>query len=100
MPVSFTLLNTTTKKLDPNALKFPNTVNISTQDLTHGGTTIPIQFLNGFPTTFQCVMVKNVCTGVYGIVLSSTPYQKNTLYNLQIGSDLFSAPVNIPFVVK
>jgi|SRR5579862_1787803 len=98
MPVSFTLVNKTTKKLDPTALSLPNTVNISTQD--SNGNTIPLQFPNGFPTTFQCVIVNKKCTGIYGIVLSSTPYQKGMTYNLQIGSDLFTAPVNIPFVVK
>jgi hypothetical protein len=103
MPVSFALVNSTTKKFDPTALTLPNSVNISTsisptQNLPTNN--IPLQFPKGFPTTFQCVMLKNTCTGVYGIVLSSAPYQKGVVYNMQIGSDLFSAPVNIPFVVK
>jgi len=101
MPVSFVLQNITTKKFDPNALTLPNTVSISTQLVTTNGLAdVPLQFPKGFPTTFQCVMLGGKCTGVYGIVLSSAPYQKNMTYNLQIGSDLFSAPVNIPFVVK
>jgi len=98
MPVSFALLNSVSKKIDPNALKFPNTVNISTQDAN--GNTIPLQFPKGFPTTFQCVTLGNKCTGLYGIVLSPAPYTPGKIYNLQIGSDLFSAPVNIPFIVK
>jgi hypothetical protein len=101
MPVSFALVNSTTKKFDPKALTFPNTVNISTSISTQNspGNNIPLQFPAGLPTTFQCVMLNSTCTGVYGIVLSSAPYKKGVVYNMQIGSDLF-APVNIPFVVK
>lgn len=99
MPVSFLLVNAKTFAPDPTALISPNMVNISTQDSS--GNTIPVQFQKGFPTSFTCLVLgKAGCVGIYSVVISSTPYQKGQVYNMQIGSDLFTTPVNLPFVVK
>ncbi len=99
MLVSFELENERTEKSDPNALTLPHSVSVGTLDPT--GNPIPVQFPTKFPMTFTY----NPFLKIYYIYLSPAPYKlydgtPNTVYTLQIDSDLFPQPVNVKFVVK
>jgi hypothetical protein len=95
MLVSFELETAGTEIHDPTALTMPHTVNIATLD-PHG-VSIPVQFPKGFPTTFTYSKLLHT----YSIFLSPAPYKTDgTVYTMQIGSDLFPAPVTVTFVVK
>jgi hypothetical protein len=98
MLVTFELEKTGTEIPDPNALTKPHSVNVSTRD-SHGAV-IPVQFPPNFPTTFTY----NSALKVYYIFLSPAPYKlsdgtANTVYTMQIGSDLFANPVTGNFKV-
>jgi len=96
MLVSFELENESAETSDGTALTFPHTVNVGTLD--PNGIPIPVQFPKGAPTTFTY----NKRFKLYSIFLSSAPYTllsdgtSNTVYTLQIGSDLFP-PISVPF---
>ena len=94
MLVTFELEHAGTEKSDPTALTKPHSVNVATLD--PNGLSIPIQFPPRFPTTVQY----NPFLKVYYIFLSPAPYTTDTVYTLQIGSDLISQPVSLKFVVK
>jgi hypothetical protein len=96
--VSFELENESKEKSDPTALKKPHSVNVGTLD--HNGNPIPVQFPAGFPTTFTYSSFFRA----YFIFLSPAPYAlsdgtPNTVYTVQIDSDLFTQPVNATFKV-
>jgi hypothetical protein len=98
MLVTFELEKTGTEIPDPSALTKPHSVNVSTRD-SHGAV-IPVQFPPNFPTTFTY----NSALKVYYIFLSPAPYKlsegtANTVYTMQIGSDLFANPVTGNFKV-
>jgi len=98
MLVTFELEKAGTEITDPTALTMPHTVSVGTLD--SNGKPIPVQFPKGFPTTFTY----NKFFKVYSIFLSPVPYKlsdgtPNTVYTLQIGSDLFTQPVNATFKV-
>jgi hypothetical protein len=98
MLVAFELEHGSTEMSDPTALTMPHSVNIATRDAN--GVTVPVQFPVGFPTTFTY----SPFFKAYFIFLSSAPYKlsdgtANTVYTLQIGSDLFTQPVNAKFKV-
>ena len=98
MLVTFELEKAGTEITDPTALTTPHSVNVATLD--SNGNAIPIQFPKGAPTTFTF----NKFFKVYSIFLSPAPYKlsdgtPNTVYTLQINSDLFPQPVNATFRV-
>jgi hypothetical protein len=98
MLVTFELEKSGTEISDPTALTTPHSVNVATLD--SNGNAIPIQFPKGAPTTFTF----NKFFKVYSIFLSPAPYKlsdgtPNTVYTLQINSDLFPQPVNATFRV-
>lgn len=98
MLVAFELENESAEKSDTTALTKPHSVNVGTLD--HNGNQIPVQFPTGAATTFTY----NPFFRAYFILLSPTPYQlsdgtPNTVYTLQINSDLFPQPVNAKFKV-
>jgi hypothetical protein len=98
MLVTFELEKTGTEIPDPSALTKPHSVNVSTRD-SHGAV-IPVQFPPNFPKTFTY----NSALKVYYIFLSPAPYKlsdgtANTVYTMQIGSDLFANPVTGNFKV-
>lgn len=96
MLVTFELENESAETSDGTALTFPHTVNVGTLD--PNGIPIPVQFPKGASTTFTY----NKKLKLYSIFLSSAPYTllsdgtSNTVYTLQIGSDLFP-PISVPF---
>jgi hypothetical protein len=96
MLVAFELERVGTEITDPTALTHPHSVNVATLDAT--GVPIPVQFPLHFPQTFTF----NPFLRVYYIFLSPAPYKlsdgtPNTVYTLQIGSDLFAQPVTKKF---
>jgi len=96
MLVAFELERVGTEITDPTALTKPHSVNVATLDAT--GVPIPVQFPLHFPQTFTF----NPSLRVYYIFLSPAPYKlsdgtPNTVYTLQIGSDLFAQPVTKKF---
>ncbi|PYX19381.1 MAG: hypothetical protein DMG82_25665 [Acidobacteria bacterium] len=96
MLVAFELERVGTEITDPSALTKPHSVNVATLDAT--GVPIPVQFPLRFPQTFTF----NPFLKVYYIFLSPAPYKlsdgtPNTVYTLQIGSDLFAQPVTKKF---
>lgn len=96
MLVAFELERVGTEITDPTALTKPHSVNVATLDAT--GVPIPVQFPLHFPQTFTF----NPFLRVYYIFLSPAPYKlsdgtPNTVYTLQIGSDLFAQPVTKKF---
>lgn len=96
MLVAFELERVGTEIPDPTALTKPHSVNVATLDAT--GVPIPVQFPLHFPQTFTF----NPFLKVYYIFLSPAPYKlsdgtPNTVYTLQIGSDLFTQPVTKKF---
>lgn len=96
MLVAFELERVGTEIPDPTALTKPHSVNVATLDNT--GVPIPVQFPLNFPQTFTF----NPFLRVYYIFLSPAPYKLsdgtlNTVYTLQIGSDLFAQPVTKKF---
>jgi hypothetical protein len=98
MLVTFELEKAGTEITDPSALTKPHTVSVGTLD--SNGKPIPVQFPKGFPTSFTF----NKLFKVYSIFLSPAPYKlsdgtPNTVYTLQLGSDLFTQPVNATFKV-
>jgi hypothetical protein len=99
MLVTVELEKLNTETPDPNALTKPNALTVSTcvfGTATHPcGTAVAVQFPTRSPTTFTY----NPFLKVYYIFLSSAPYSKGVVYNMEINSDLFS-PVNLQFVVK
>jgi hypothetical protein len=96
MLVTFELENESAETSDGTALTFPHMVNVGTLDPK--GLPIPVQFPKGASTTFTY----NKKLKLYSIFLSSAPYTllsdgtSNTVYTLQIGSDLFP-PISVPF---
>jgi len=96
MLVAFELERVGTEITDPTALTKPHSVNVATLDAT--GVPIPVQFPLHFPQTFTFIPFLRV----YYIFLSPAPYKlsdgtPNTVYTLQIGSDLFAQPVTKKF---
>jgi len=96
MLVAFELERVGTEITDPAALTKPHSVNVATLDAT--GVPIPVQFPLHFPQTFTF----NPFLKAYYIFLSPAPYKlsdgtPNTVYTLQIGSDLFAQPVTKKF---
>jgi hypothetical protein len=96
MLVAFELERVGTEITDPTALTQPHSVNVATLDAT--GVPIPVQFPLHFPQAFTF----NPFLRVYYIFLSPAPYKlsdgtPNTVYTLQIGSDLFAQPVTKKF---
>jgi hypothetical protein len=96
MLVAFELERVGTEITDPTALTKPHSVNVATLDAN--GVPIPVQFPLHFPQTFTF----NPFLRVYYIFLSPAPYKlsdgtPNTVYTLQIGSDLFAQPVTKKF---
>jgi hypothetical protein len=98
MLVAFKLEHESTETSDPTALTAPHSVNVGTLD--HNGNPIPVQFPTGAATTFTYSSFFRA----YFILLSPAPYKlsdgtSNTVYTLQINSDLFPQPVNATFKV-
>jgi hypothetical protein len=96
MLVTFELERVGTEITDPTALTKPHSVNVATLDAN--GVPIPVQFPLRFPQTFTF----NPFLKVYYIFLSPAPYKlsdgtPNTVYTLEIGSDLFPQPVTKKF---
>ncbi|MFI5057953.1 MAG: hypothetical protein ACHQLQ_07190 [Candidatus Acidiferrales bacterium] len=99
MLVTFELENESAEQSDGTALTMPHTVIVGTLD--PNGVPIQVQPFPGFgPTTFTY----RPRLKLYNTWLSPAPYKlsdgtPNTVYTLQINSDLFPHPVNATFKV-
>lgn len=95
MLVAFELENALTGISDATAVSFPHSVSVAVLDPVTG-LRQPVQTFTGFPSTFTY----NRIFKLYYIVLSAKPYQVGKIYQLQIDSDLFPAPVVANIVIK
>jgi len=98
MPVVFTLENKTSDVSDPSALTRPNYVNAAVLDST--GVRQSVQTFPGAPKTFKYTSRSPFNDDpLYYIFLDPSLYTLNKVYQLQVQSNLFDAPLTKNFKV-